>query len=105
MPHFLLGTKLDATSYAAATTWIIEWAKLGESRSIYAANTHLVIESYDSSYLRTITNSADLVTPDGMPLVWWLRFKGEQHQQRVYGPDLMLHVCQSAVMENIPIGL
>jgi N-acetylglucosaminyldiphosphoundecaprenol N-acetyl-beta-D-mannosaminyltransferase len=105
MCHFILGMRLDTTSYEEATKKIIAWAKVGESRSILAANTHLVMESYDSNSFRSVTNSSDLVTPDGMPLVWWLRAKGVKNQQRVYGPELMLHVCQSAAKEKVPVGL
>src|SRR5262245_2276910 len=30
-----------------------------------------------------------MVTPDGMPLVWFCRLHGKKHVKRVYGPDLM----------------
>jgi N-acetylglucosaminyldiphosphoundecaprenol N-acetyl-beta-D-mannosaminyltransferase len=43
-----------------------------------------------------VLNSADVATPDGMPVVWALRSFGEAQQQRVYGPDLMLALCAAA---------
>ncbi|MBD2019678.1 WecB/TagA/CpsF family glycosyltransferase, partial [Leptolyngbya sp. FACHB-36] len=43
--------------------------------------------------------------PDGMPLVWGLRWLGVPRQSRVYGPDLMLGLCQRAAREQIPIYL
>ena len=49
-------------------------------------------------------NSADLVTPDGMPLVWMMRLKGHRDQERVYGPTLMLHILEAAASANIPVG-
>jgi N-acetylglucosaminyldiphosphoundecaprenol N-acetyl-beta-D-mannosaminyltransferase len=33
-----------------------------------------------------------MVTPDGMPLVWFLRWVRSQHVARVYGPDLMQEI-------------
>src|SRR5262249_49109340 len=39
--------------------------------------------------LRDIHNNAGMVTPDGMPLVWFMRFLGKDRARRVYGPDLM----------------
>jgi len=39
-------------------------------------------------------NSATLVTPDGMPVVWLGKTKGHKNIKRVYGPDLMLKVCK-----------
>ena len=41
--------------------------------------------------LRKIFNAAWLTTPDGMPLVWL----GPAGVERVYGPDLMLAVCDA----------
>jgi len=50
-------------------------------------------------------DGADLVTPDGMPLVWALRLLGVRDQGRVYGPDLTLKVCCMAAREGIPVAL
>jgi N-acetylglucosaminyldiphosphoundecaprenol N-acetyl-beta-D-mannosaminyltransferase len=41
--------------------------------------------------LRQIYNESWLTTPDGMPLVWL----GPRGVERVYGPDLMLAVCDA----------
>ena len=38
-----------------------------------------------------------MVTPDGMPLVWLSNLKGYPHVERVYGPDLMLAVCEQSL--------
>ncbi|MDP1715935.1 MAG: WecB/TagA/CpsF family glycosyltransferase [Anaerolineales bacterium] len=64
----------------------------------------MLMEAYDSPEYSKIVNSADLVTPDGMPLVWMLRLKGHPDQQRVYGPTLMLHILEAAARENVPVG-
>ncbi len=45
---------------------------------------------------REILNSSEIATPDGMPLVWALRSFGVRGQQRVYGPELMLRLCEDA---------
>jgi len=65
----------------------------------------MLMEAYDSHEFQAIINNADIVTPDGMPLVWTLRMKGYKDQQRVYGPSLMLHLLAAAANENIPVGL
>jgi len=69
------------------------------------ANVHMAMEAYDSREFRRIVNSADLVTPDGMPLVWMLRKLGVSDQQRVYGPALMDRVCEVASRQGVPVGL
>lgn len=84
--------------------FILQWAQNSDSRYICIANVHMVMEAYDSPAFKEIVNNADLVTPDGMPLVWMMRLKGQRDQQRVYGPTLMLHVLEAAARENISVG-
>jgi N-acetylglucosaminyldiphosphoundecaprenol N-acetyl-beta-D-mannosaminyltransferase len=104
MNHFVLGVRVDATGYFEATDRIREWALSGESRGVNATGVHGVMEAYDSPEFRRTLNRADMITPDGMPLVWMLRLKGVRNQQRVYGPTLMKHVLEMAARENISVG-
>jgi len=62
------------------------------------------MEAHDALDFKEVLNRADLVTPDGMPLVWMLRLKGVKNQARVYGPTLMLHVLEMAARQNISVG-
>ncbi len=62
------------------------------------------MEAHDDPQLRELVNSADLVTPDGMPLVWALRRLGYPQQGRVYGPDLTLELVAAAAGKGIPVG-
>ena len=48
-------------------------------------------EARSDPALRKIFNESWLTTPDGMPLVWL----GPRGVERVYGPDLMLAVCDT----------
>ncbi len=47
--------------------------------------------------MRRAVNGAGLATPDGMPLVWLGKWKSQLKVSRVYGPDLMLALCQLSV--------
>jgi N-acetylglucosaminyldiphosphoundecaprenol N-acetyl-beta-D-mannosaminyltransferase len=100
----ILGVRVNPVSYAAVLKQALGWTNTAESRYVCAANVHMLMEAHDSPDYMTVVNSADIVTPDGMPLVWMMRLKGQGDQQRVYGPTLMLHVLASAARENIPIG-
>jgi N-acetylglucosaminyldiphosphoundecaprenol N-acetyl-beta-D-mannosaminyltransferase len=101
----ILGMRVDVTSYSDATYRIMEWAKKNQQGYVCAANVHMVMESYDSEYFREIVNGAELVTPDGKPMVWGLHLLGMKRATRVYGPDLTGYVLEAAVRENIPMGL
>ncbi len=96
--------RVDATSYAAATAQVTEWARSHEPRSVCAANVHMTMVAADHADFRELVNRADLVTPDGMPLVWMLKRLGVPSASRVYGPTLMLHICEAAARDGIPVG-
>jgi len=102
--HDILGMRVDATSYEDAVHRALDWARRMKSRYICAANVHMVMEAYDSRDFLRAVNCADLVTPDGMPLVWGLRLLGVRRQERVCGPHLTLHLLDRAAQEGIPVG-
>ncbi len=101
----IIGTRVDPTTYAAATGQVMEWARARESRYVCIANAHDLMLSYDQSDFRLAMNAADLVTPDGMPLAWLLRLRGYPILDRVYGPTLMQDVIDAAAAEHLPVGL
>jgi N-acetylglucosaminyldiphosphoundecaprenol N-acetyl-beta-D-mannosaminyltransferase len=100
----IVSTRVDATSYSDAVARILTWATAGESRYACAASVNNVVEAHRSGSFREVMNAADLVTPDGVPLVWSLRLLGLKHATRVYGPDLTLALAGAAAEEGVPVG-
>lgn len=100
----ILGMRVDPTSYEEATRLTLGWAHHAKSRYVCVANVHMVMEAYDDPTFKALVNAADLVTPDGVPLVCMLRRMGYPRQERVYGPELTLRVCRRAAEEGIPVG-
>lgn len=103
--RYVLGQRLDATSYGDATRRVLRWAKERRSSYVCVTNVHVVMEGWDDPEYRKVINGGDLVTPDGVPLVWSLKALGVKSATRVYGPDLTLHVCEAAARERIPVAL
>jgi N-acetylglucosaminyldiphosphoundecaprenol N-acetyl-beta-D-mannosaminyltransferase len=64
----------------------------------------MIMEAFDSEDFRRIINKADIVTPDGMPIVLMLRILGLKGQKRVYGPTLALRICEAASRFGLPVG-
>jgi N-acetylglucosaminyldiphosphoundecaprenol N-acetyl-beta-D-mannosaminyltransferase len=93
----ILGVGVSAINMRMALEAIDEWIARGETKYVCLTGVHGVIESYRKANIRDIHNFAGLVAPDGMPLVWLGRLKGFHHVSRVYGPDLMLAVCERSV--------
>lgn len=100
----VLGMRVDATSYEKAANTIVRWAGRAESRYVCISNVHMVMEAFDSPEYRRVVNAADLVTPDGMPVVWALKGLGIRNASRVYGPDLTPVVCEAAERAGISVG-
>ena len=104
MPPTILGTTVQPTTYRDATALILDWSARAESRSVCLANVHMVMEAYDDPAYQTAVDGADLVAPDGMPLVWILKWMGHDVKDRVYGPTLMLWVLEVAARQGMPVG-
>ncbi len=100
----VLGMQVHVTSYQHTWETVREWTRVHSSRYVCVATVNNVMESHDSAHFRQVMNEADLVTPDGMPLVWGLRLLGCKHATRVYGPDLTPVLLENAAASGIPVG-
>ncbi len=82
---------------------MLKWARIRESKSVCLANVHMIMEAYWNQSFARILESADLVSPDGMPLVWMLRKLGIYNQNRVAGMDVFLNLCELAQQSQISV--
>jgi N-acetylglucosaminyldiphosphoundecaprenol N-acetyl-beta-D-mannosaminyltransferase len=64
---------------------------------VCVTGVHGVSEAQSDPEFRAILNHALLNTPDGMPMVWIGRWSGAREMERVYGPDLLVEVCQASI--------
>jgi N-acetylglucosaminyldiphosphoundecaprenol N-acetyl-beta-D-mannosaminyltransferase len=96
----VIGVGISATSYSEVVErcrqWIADRPSNPPARMICVTSVHGVMMAVSDRSVRSILNSADIATPDGMPIVWALRSFHVRDQQRVYGPELMLRLCESA---------
>jgi N-acetylglucosaminyldiphosphoundecaprenol N-acetyl-beta-D-mannosaminyltransferase len=97
----VLNVRVDAIQIPDAIDRI-EWWIRNRSRCRYVAVTgmHGVTEAQRDSSLRNMLNAADLVVPDGMPLVWIGRLRGFALRRRVYGPELMLEFFKATASKG-----
>jgi len=99
----VLDFSITALRFDEQVQTIINWAKTRESKTVCVANVHMLMEAYWSLDFANVLRSADLVTPDGMPLVWMMRRMGAHYQDRVAGMDILLALCELAQTQNISI--
>jgi N-acetylglucosaminyldiphosphoundecaprenol N-acetyl-beta-D-mannosaminyltransferase len=100
----IVGMRVDGTSYQDAAERVLGWARDRQSRYVCVATVNNVMEAYDSHAFSRIMNQADLVTPDGVPLVWGLRLLGVRDATRVYGPHLTPALLGAAAREGVPVA-
>lgn len=89
----VLGVNVSAVNMNMAVHQIESWVNQRERNYVCITGVHGVMESQRDPLLKQIHNQAGMVTPDGMPMVWLNRLRGNSHVSRVYGPDLMLETC------------
>jgi N-acetylglucosaminyldiphosphoundecaprenol N-acetyl-beta-D-mannosaminyltransferase len=101
----LIGSYICTLSFNEQIDLIMSWATQRQSRMVYVANVHMLIEAWQNSHFAGAMRSADLVTPDGAPLVWMLRLMGSKRSERVAGMDIFRATCERAAQGKISIFL
>lgn len=84
---------ISAITLPRAVEVIAGWVAARDRQYVNVCTTDVVLRAHDDAELAEILRSSGMATPDGMPLVWIGRLKGLD-VGRVYGPDLMLALCQ-----------
>ncbi len=104
--HSVLGVNVDVVDYEAAVTRVIDAAADGRPMATSALAAHGVMTGVLDRTHRYRLNHLDLVVPDGQPVRWALNLiHGASLKERVYGPRLMLEVCEKAAQEGLPVYL
>jgi N-acetylglucosaminyldiphosphoundecaprenol N-acetyl-beta-D-mannosaminyltransferase len=89
----VLGVGVSVLNLDTAVAAIADAVRARRRGYICVTGVHGVMEAQDDPAFRKILNDAFLCTPDGMPMVWMGKIRGQSEMRRVYGPDLMLAVC------------
>jgi N-acetylglucosaminyldiphosphoundecaprenol N-acetyl-beta-D-mannosaminyltransferase len=96
----VLGVGVHTVDMEAAAS-ILE-AQIRNKRKGYVclAGVHGIMEAQRSRHLRSVFDGATLVAPDGMPVVWISHLQGFAATQRIFGPDLMVHIMGKVQFRN-----
>jgi N-acetylglucosaminyldiphosphoundecaprenol N-acetyl-beta-D-mannosaminyltransferase len=99
----IIGSPITALSLQDQINTMVKWGKSNLSKVVCIANVHMLIEGHYNPSFGAVLQNADLVTPDGMPLVWMLRCLGAVHQDRVAGTDVLEGVCRLAEKKGVGV--
>jgi N-acetylglucosaminyldiphosphoundecaprenol N-acetyl-beta-D-mannosaminyltransferase len=93
-----LGIGVDAVRYRdvfdAVNRWISD--KDGRSHHIACVNAYCVTLALTNDRLARIYNGADIVGPDGVPFVKWIRATLKVPCDRIAAPDTMLQLAEQS---------
>ncbi len=99
----VVAINVSNNSFSDLIETIVELSLSHNSSFVCVANVHMTIEGYKDKGFAEIVNQADIVTPDGMPLVWALRLLYGIKQERVAGMDLLPSLLEKA--EQMQLGV
>lgn len=81
---------------------LVRWSRARSfGHYIVVANTHVLMEARRDALLRQAVDAADLVIPDGMPLVVVGRLRGYPLKRRADGPGLMAAALERFQREGL----
>ncbi len=90
----ICGVNVSAINLTLACDTICHWVENRKKAYVCVVPASTVVDCQSDEAYRRVINSADMATPDGMPIVWLERLKGYRKVERTYGPDLMLAICK-----------
>ncbi|MGD1859431.1 MAG: WecB/TagA/CpsF family glycosyltransferase [Leptolyngbyaceae cyanobacterium] len=102
----VLGVHVNAINYEMAVSWVMDAAHSYKPLSLSALAVHGVMTGVLNAEQGYRLNHLDIVVPDGQPVRWALNLLYRTNlSDRVYGPTLMLKVCNQAAQAGLPIYL
>jgi N-acetylglucosaminyldiphosphoundecaprenol N-acetyl-beta-D-mannosaminyltransferase len=100
----LFGIRLSVGSMPAAVEMIAQRAAGAAGGMVCVANVDMLTRAKRTPKLAQLMQNATAVVTDGMPLVWALRrLHGREDAQRVYGPGLVLELCERAANDGTAV--
>jgi len=86
----ILGVPVALVDYDRAIAVMDQLIERRERGYVCAAPVHALMVAQDDPEMLAALRGSTMVVPDGMPVVWAANLLGEQLDDRVYGPELML---------------
>jgi N-acetylglucosaminyldiphosphoundecaprenol N-acetyl-beta-D-mannosaminyltransferase len=93
------GVAVSAMSFDEAVEMLCKAPLQGRKLRVHFAAVHTMVEAAKSEAMHHCLATAEVIAPDGVPLVWYGRRKGFA-MQRVCGPDTMPAVLERSRWEG-----
>jgi N-acetylglucosaminyldiphosphoundecaprenol N-acetyl-beta-D-mannosaminyltransferase len=104
-PAPLAGLRFDRLTEAQVVEHIITASRCGRGGWVATPNTDHCQRVRHDRALRRLLAGASLVVPDGMPLIWASRLRGDPLPERVTGASLIFSLTEAAARHGCSIYL
>ena len=94
----------DVVDRRSAVERVNQLVENGGGGYVCFSTVHMVMEAHDSTDFADKVNSADMIVPDGMPIVWMQKLQGATGASRVRANDLMMMLCKHAETHRLKVG-
>jgi N-acetylglucosaminyldiphosphoundecaprenol N-acetyl-beta-D-mannosaminyltransferase len=94
--HNFLGIPIEALTYGDLFAAVDKWRRNKQARSHHVAviNAYCVTSALTNPRLARIYNGADMIGPDGMPFVYWIRAFFKQPCDQFDASSLVIQLAQ-----------
>ncbi len=100
----VVSLNVNVCDHESAIRQIAELVTRGAGGYVCFSTVHMVMESHDNAEYAEKVNGANLIVPDGMPLVWMQKLQGAGQAARVRANDLMIMLCAYAAENDLTVG-
>ncbi len=94
----------NVVSHESAIEKVYELVEAKNGGYVCFSTVHMVMESHDNRAYGAKVNGANVIIPDGMPLVWMQKLQGAKGAKRVRANDSMIRLCAFAEAKNLTVG-
>ena len=101
----ILGVRVNSTSTSSVLKKIRQRMAEGKKTLIFTPNPEFLVFARQNPWFREILNSADILVPDGIGLVWASRILGKPLKGRLAGVDLAEKLLKLADKNYWQVGI
>ena len=100
----VVSLNVNVCNHDSAIRRVAELVERGAGGYVCFSTVHMIMESHDDAEYAKKVNEADLIVPDGMPLIWMQKLRGAGQAARVRANDLMIMLCAYAEKNDLTVG-
>lgn len=100
----VLDSRLAITDFERLQRSILQLVQREAASYVCFATAHMMVAATRDPAIREAYRNAEIISPDGMPLVWLLRILGAQAAHCVSGPRAMPWILKMAADAQVRVG-